>query len=318
MLCFSIFLYVRNIGAVNLDLTLGQLNHMKPCTIFFATLLLSFCATAQTQGKITKYFDKDWAVAVDRKLAAYYRTEEPAAKNLILVRDYFISGKLQMIAECSSTSPSLKFEGKCLRYYEDGTLQSEEYYEDNVSVGRHKFFYPGGQMRKEVRYRVAPLPALYVHYYSETGEDVLPNGNGTILLKSDGNVKQFEEIRDSVMYAMFDVNTVTNDTVYFATDKPAEYPGGLSALSRDIGAALVYPKSARRAGIQGTVFVSFIIDKVGNVTESNVIKHVSDDCDAAALTAVAALKRWIPGESRGKAAKTRFVLPIRFKFPGRR
>jgi TonB family protein len=290
---------------------------MRSCFILFVALLLSCCATAQTIGKITKYFDKDWATVSNSTQAAYYRTEEPGTGKNIIVRDYFISGQLQMIAECNGTSPSLSFNGKCLKYYADGTLESEEYYIGNVKTGRHKSFYEGGQLKTEVLYRTVPLKALYVHYYSSNGDEALTHGNGVIRVDSKDDLDRFEEIKDSVLYAMFEVNTTTHDTAYFATDKPAEYRGGLSALARDVKATLNYPKSARRAGIEGTVFVSFIVDQEGDIREAKVVKSVSPDCDAEALSVMRTLKRWIPGESHGRPVKTRFVLPIRFKFPGR-
>ena len=290
---------------------------MRTCLIFFAALLASFCATAQSQEKITEYFDKDWLVTTDPNAAAFYRTIEhsnlPYANGkLIIVRDYYVSGKIQMVAECSSISPSLKYQGKCLKYYEDGKLQSEAYYDNNFNIGRHKSFYPGGHLESEVLYRPAPLKTLYVHQYSEAGDELLSNGRGTIPLKSEKDIDQFIEIRDSVMHAMYEVNRITRDTVYYA-DKPAVYPGGLTALARDVRATLNYPKSARKARIEGTVHISFIIATTGDITEAEVIKSVSPECDAEALSVLRGLKRWIPGESFGKPAKTRFVLPIKFK-----
>jgi protein TonB len=285
---------------------------MKPGTVFLFILLISFCASAQTNEKITTYFNADWKEIAGSNGAAFYRTVEKQG-SLILVRDYFISGKIQMFAECSATSPSLKYHGKCLKYYEDGVLESEAYYDDNISVGRHKSYYPGGRLKSEMFYRAAPLKTLYVHHYSEAGDELLSNGAGTIQVRSASDFDSFEEIKDSILYSLFDVNKVTHDTIYYATDKPAEYPGGLPALARDVKATLNYPKSARKARIEGTVYVSFIISKAGDVTEAKVIKSVSPDCDAEALSVLWTLKRWIPGESHGKPAKCRFVLPIKFR-----
>ncbi len=90
-----------------------------------------------------------------------------------------------------------------------------------------------------------------------------------------------------------------------------EYPqpvGGLAAIQKKI----VYPEFAVRAGIQGKVFVTAIIDEQGNVISAEVTKGIGGGCDEAAVKAVMATK-FKPGKQRGRAVKVQLSLPIFFK-----
>lgn len=285
---------------------------MKHGFVFFLVLIF-ISAKAQSQETITKYLDSAWHKLPDAKNAAYYRTLE-VTNQLSLVRTYYISGKLKDVTECDRDNPAIR-NGKSLSYYEDGTLELEEHSADGKETGVYKTYYKSGKPEKEmIRH---PLPGVaddvFVHYYTEDGKDQISSGNGIVKVPVEGDFDQYEEIRDSLTIALYNVHKTTRDTVYLTIEKIAEYRGGLSALARDVSATLRYPKSARRSGLQGTVFVSFVIDKKGMITDVEVLKGFDAACDDEAMAVVKSLKPWIPGESRGKIVKCRFVLPIKFK-----
>ena len=89
--------------------------------------------------------------------------------------------------------------------------------------------------------------------------------------------------------------------------------GGTEAFVEELSSVLKYPKSAKEKGIQGTVFVEFIVRPDGTMSDYKILKGLSDDCDNAALLAVSKLKPWNPGSNNGKPAAVRFVLPIKFQ-----
>jgi protein TonB len=92
----------------------------------------------------------------------------------------------------------------------------------------------------------------------------------------------------------------------------AAYPGGISALMEFLRRTVAYPASARRLGIEGTVYVSLVVEKNGEITELDIIKGISPDCDAECLRVVEAFPNWEPAIQRGKPVKSRFALPIKF------
>jgi len=95
-------------------------------------------------------------------------------------------------------------------------------------------------------------------------------------------------------------------------DKPV-FPGGDAALMKFIADNTKYPEIAKENGIQGRVFIQFVIDKNGAVTKVQVAKGVDPYLDAEALRVVKLLPNWTPGKQRGKPVPVTFVVPINFK-----
>jgi len=104
-----------------------------------------------------------------------------------------------------------------------------------------------------------------------------------------------------------------DNTIFTVVEQPAEYPGGLEAMSKFVGKNLKYPAVARRMGTEGSVFVSFVIDKEGKISDVQVLKGISTECDKEAVRVVSLMPPWKPGKQNGRAVKSRFVLPIKFK-----
>lgn len=104
----------------------------------------------------------------------------------------------------------------------------------------------------------------------------------------------------------------SDEIVFTIVEKSAEPEGGISEFLKMIGANMRYPAEARRAGVEGKVFVQFVIDEQGNLTRPTVVKGVSPEIDAEALRVVKLSGKWTPGEQRGKKVKQRIVLPIVF------
>jgi len=119
------------------------------------------------------------------------------------------------------------------------------------------------------------------------------------------------------------VNTEINDNPY--VDLPTEeveslilFPeiqampvGGYESFYDQLSKSLKYPKQAQRNQITGKVFVEFIIDKTGAVSNLKILKGIGGGCDEEALR-VLAKTRWEPGRQRGKPVKTRLAMPINF------
>ena len=97
------------------------------------------------------------------------------------------------------------------------------------------------------------------------------------------------------------------DGIYLVCEKMPEIKGGLKALSKIIK----YPKEAKKLGVQGVVYVQFIVDEKGAVVDPKLIRKLGAGCDEEALRALEKLK-FKPGYVQGKPVKARFTLPIRF------
>lgn len=97
-------------------------------------------------------------------------------------------------------------------------------------------------------------------------------------------------------------------TYFVAVEEMPEPIGGLTAIQQKI----VYPELARRAGVQGKVYIRAFVDENGNVTSAEVVKGIGGGCDEAALDAILKTK-FTPGKQRGKPIKVQVTVPVLFK-----
>lgn len=92
-----------------------------------------------------------------------------------------------------------------------------------------------------------------------------------------------------------------------------EYPGGEQAMMKFISSHIEYPDSAKNNGIQDRVYISFVIDTDGSLTDICIKKGVSKDIDAEALHVIKLLPKFKPGTQQGKPVKVQYMLAITFK-----
>lgn len=95
-------------------------------------------------------------------------------------------------------------------------------------------------------------------------------------------------------------------------DQP-QFPGGAVALNTYLGAKLKYPTDAMDAGVQGKVWVAFVVDRDGGVKDVELKRGVHASLDKEALRVVKAMPKWTPGKMNGKPVRTRYILPVNFK-----
>jgi len=103
------------------------------------------------------------------------------------------------------------------------------------------------------------------------------------------------------------------DEVFTVVEESAAPKGGMQAFYKFVGEKIKYPAQARRMGIEGRVFVEFVINKDGSLTDVRAIKGIGAGCDEEAVRIVQSSPPWSPGKQRGKPVKQRYTLPIIFK-----
>lgn len=96
-------------------------------------------------------------------------------------------------------------------------------------------------------------------------------------------------------------------------ESPAEPVGGIDAFYRFIGKNLKYPRTAKRMNIQGRVFVQFVVDKDGSLTDIKAIKGLGGGCNEEAVRVFKKAPKWRPGKQRGRPVRVRMVMPIVFR-----
>lgn len=104
-----------------------------------------------------------------------------------------------------------------------------------------------------------------------------------------------------------------SDEIFTVVEESATPKGGMQAFYKYVGEKIKYPAQARRMGIEGRVFVEFVINKDGSLSDVKAIKGIGAGCDEEAVRIIQSAPAWNAGKQRGKAVKQRYTLPIIFK-----
>lgn len=106
---------------------------------------------------------------------------------------------------------------------------------------------------------------------------------------------------------------VEEEKIYDVVEQPPLFPGGEAAMYKWLNDNLTYPTISQENGVQGKVFVRFVVSKNGAITDATVIRSLDPYTDKEALRCIRAMPRWNPGKMNGVAVKAYFVLPITFR-----
>lgn len=151
-------------------------------------------------------------------------------------------------------------------------------------------------------------------------------------MKNEEKVKEFKEMdpktiawlnvnkEDERMGMIVQVNgnfermsEVTKDgDVFLVVENPAEPIGGYPVFYEYIAQNLKYPQQARTMGVEGKVFIQFVVDTDGSITEVQPVKGIGAGCDAEAARVISESPKWTPAKQRGQLVKQRIILPIVF------
>ncbi len=100
--------------------------------------------------------------------------------------------------------------------------------------------------------------------------------------------------------------------IFTVVEEMPTFPGGTKALIEYIRQNVKYSEEARKTGKQGTVFVTFVIEKNGNVTNVKVLRGVDKSLDEVAVKAIENMPAWKPGMQQGEPVRVQFNVPVRF------
>ena len=112
--------------------------------------------------------------------------------------------------------------------------------------------------------------------------------------KNDEEQPEFEEIFDIV-------------------EESASFPGGLEAMMEFLGRNTKYPDQALENGIQGRVYVQFVVYKDGSIKDVEVVNGSHEILNEEAVRVVKSMPKWVPGKQGGKSVNSRFTLPVKFR-----
>jgi TonB family protein len=110
-----------------------------------------------------------------------------------------------------------------------------------------------------------------------------------------------------------DTNKAEEENIFLIVETMPEFPGGEEAFNRYIADSLRYPAAAIESAIQGRVFVTFVVEKDGSVSNARIRRGIGGGCDEEALRVIRNMPKWAPGKQRGQPVRVQYNMPVMFK-----
>jgi TonB family protein len=111
---------------------------------------------------------------------------------------------------------------------------------------------------------------------------------------------------------------VPEKEVYTVVEKQPSYPGGQDGYRKFLIENIRYPEDALKKGVTGTVYVTFVVEKDGAVTNVKILRGIGSGCDEEAARVVKMMPNWNPGENKGKPVAVQYNLPIKFNLDSKK
>ena len=128
----------------------------------------------------------------------------------------------------------------------------------------------------------------------------------------NAEVEQNEVIEEYVAPEVVEEEVVEQEIFQIVEEMPA-FPGGEAKLMEYVGKNIKYPQIARETGIQGRVFIGFVVEPDGSVSNVKLLRGIGGGCDEEAMRVVKSMPKWKPGKQRGKAVRVSYQIPVFFK-----
>lgn len=155
---------------------------------------------------------------------------------------------------------------------------------------------------------LAAIPAFFTVLFFFTAGSV-----GNIVAQTAQQVKPSEEQK-----VVTQEKPKAEDPVFAVVENMPDYPGGQDAMFKYLVENIKYPAEAKTKGVQGRVFITFIVEKDGTVTNVKVLRGIGSGCDEEGVRVVSAMPKWVPGTQRGQAVRVQYNLPIKFSLDAKK
>jgi periplasmic protein TonB len=194
--------------------------------------------------------------------------------------------------------------------------------------GKYQKFNSDRKIVTEGYYKNGKKDSLWIHYQSN-GHDLSSKGNYLAekkigvweLYDGFGELEQkYDYTKNEMVY--FKCNPshlpcrifLENETLIDTLECTPIYKGGVAVIYQTVIHKIVYPELSRELGIQGTVYINFTIDSLGNTSNHYVLRGIGAECDEEALRVVKLIPdNWIPGFWKGSFVNCEYTLPITYR-----
>lgn len=151
-----------------------------------------------------------------------------------------------------------------------------------------------------------------MHVFKASADESINRSNESNPSESESNSYVILEFNDQVNKIIETDAIKNNGEIFSVVEEQPQPEGGLEAFYRFIGENLQYPAQAVEEGIEGKVYVQFIVNKNGSLEDIQAIKGIGGGCNEEAVRVLSMSNNWKPGLQRGQPVNVRMVIPITF------
>lgn len=290
---------------------------MKKIISLILFWIVTFTVFPISNDTIITYFNKDWKKTNNIKKAFYYRKAYKNKDNLWEVKDFYLTGQIQMLGYYSDKKLKQQ-QGLAYFYHYNGKISSIGQYKDNTQIGIWEHYYPNGTLYgkgKRVGFYRDSLWTFYERDGTLAGITNFKNG------KTDGISKWYypsgkivEEIHyqngNKISKKNFDESG--NEIFLDREDSLPLFPGGKKALYEFLNTNIEYPAELLNKRIEGTVILRFVVTKEGKIEDIDFEKADHELFNKEALRVVNLIEYMEPAFQYGLIRELEMRLPIVF------
>ena len=145
----------------------------------------------------------------------------------------------------------------------------------------------------------------------KTQQDIIESVSTISLIDVIGGSDDGEDLADIINPQIVEKPNINDTPLEFAAQMP-EFPGGSAALATFLSNSLKYPIIAQEIGIHGKVFITFVVNRDGSISDIRVSRSVDPSLDNEAIRVVQSMPKWIPGKQNGETVRVYHTVPINF------
>ncbi|TKC00538.1 energy transducer TonB [Pedobacter cryophilus] len=310
--------------------------------LFLLNFYILLASQIFAQEKTTYYIKEQNRPVSNLDSADYIRTIANYKNNegLYDVFEYYKDNSKKRIGNSLKNTFSPEYSGNVLSYYKNGNKQSVENYTKGKKNGISNYFYQNGNLKKKIEFSVNEKKEeveLMIQIADSLGKNFLDETSSGRFKIIDGNNEIEGEYLNGNKNGVFKTHDFNLNEDYLDEYKNGEYikgkttdssgkeieynklfvlptfKGGLQAFGKFLSKNLEYPDISRRNKTQGRVYLSFVVEKDGSLSEIKVLKGVSSEIDTEALRVLNISPNWTSGTYRSKPIRVSYTLPISFQ-----
>jgi TonB family protein len=165
----------------------------------------------------------------------------------------------------------------------------------------------------------------FSYYTDEQGNEWMVLEDGTLVNRGNVNEDDEAEVENVETNVEADQNEVVEgekepaieeegeDEIFAIVEEMPQFPGGEVKLMEFIAQNIKYPQIARESGIQGRVFIGFVVEPDGSISNVKLLRGIGGGCDEEAIRVINSMPKWRPGKQHGKTVRVAYQIPVIFK-----